>query len=34
MGLRLNEEVEGMVSVPARPGAEVPQVIRSARMTD
>ena len=33
MGLRLNEEVEGMASLPARPGAEPARVIRSAWMT-
>ncbi|MGC9420692.1 MAG: phage terminase large subunit family protein, partial [Rhodovulum sp.] len=30
MGLRLNEEVEGVASVPVRPGAEAGRVIRSA----
>jgi phage terminase large subunit GpA-like protein len=32
MGLRLNEEVEGVASVPVQPGAEAGRVIRSAWM--
>jgi len=33
MGLRLNEEVEGVTSLPSRPSAEPAHVIRSAWMT-
>jgi phage terminase large subunit GpA-like protein len=32
MGLRLNEEVEGMASAPPHPGVEAARVIRSAWM--